>query len=169
MTQSRNSAHHAKAHQQERDYAVATTRAAAAAAGRTLYREEYQHDYGPDLDESLDGIEFGSAFGAPTMQSARTKMDKDPFTVDVAREFHRRIATVIDAVQTGIWQEGVHDLLGYATDYGFGDKRGRQTLVLKSAHRSAYVRLQWGNVIGDTDADRQLVQEAIKSAINELR
>ena len=96
-------------------------------------------------------------------------MDKDPFTVDVAREFHRRMATIIDAVQTGIWQEGVHDLLGYATDYAFGEKRGLQTLVLKGNHRSAYVRLQWETVMGDTDADLQRVQEAIKSAINELR
>jgi hypothetical protein len=63
----------------------------------------------------------------------------------------------------------VHDLLGYATDYAFGDKRGLQTLVLKSKHRSAYVRLQWETVMGDTDADRQLVQEAIRSAINQLR
>lgn len=96
-------------------------------------------------------------------------MDKDPLTVAVPREFHRRIAAIIDAVQTGIWQEGVHDLLGYATDYAFGDKRGLQTLVLKSKHRSAYVRLQWETVMGDTDADRQLVQDAVKSAINELR
>ena len=51
-------------------------------------------------------------------------MDKDPFTVDVAREFHRRMATIIDAVQTGIWEEGVHALLGYATDYAFGEKTG---------------------------------------------
>ena len=78
------------------------------------------------------------------------------------------MATIIDAVQTGIWQEGVHDLLGYATDYAFGEKRGLQTLVLKSSHRSAYVRLQWETVMGDADADRQLMQEAIKSAINEL-
>ena len=96
-------------------------------------------------------------------------MDKDPLTVEVPQEFHRRMAAIIDAVQTGIWQEGVHDLLGYATDYAFGDKRGLQTLVLKSKHRSAYVRLQWEAVMGDTDADRQLVQEAIRSAINQLR
>ena len=94
---------------------------------------------------------------------------KDPLTVDVPQEFHRRMAAIIDAVQTGIWQEGVHDLLGYATDYAFGDKRGLQTLVLKSKHRSAYVRLQWEAVMGDTDADRQLVQEAIRSAIDQLR
>jgi hypothetical protein len=103
------------------------------------------------------------------LPSAPTSMDKDPFTVDVAREFHRRMATIIDAVQTGIWQEGVHDLLGYATDYAFGEKRGLQTLVLKGNHRSAYVRLQWETVMGDTDADRQRVQEAINSAIIELR
>ena len=94
--------------------------------------------------------------------------EKDPLTVDVPREFHRRMAAVIEAVQTGIWQSGVHDLLGYATDYAFGDKRGLQTLVLKSKHRSAYVRLQWETIMGDTDADRQLMENAIKNAIHEL-
>ena len=91
-----------------------------------------------------------------------------PLTVDVPREFHRRMAAVIDAVQTGMWQAGVHDLLGYATDYAFGQQRGVQTLVLKSKHRSAYVRLHWDTVMGDTDDDRQLLGVAIKSAINEL-
>ena len=88
--------------------------------------------------------------------------------MDVPREFHRRMAAIIEAVQTGIWQEGVRDLLGYATDYAFGDKRGLQTLVLKSKHRSAYVRLQWETIMGDTVADRQLVDNAIKNAIHEL-
>src|SRR5216683_5194494 len=96
-------------------------------------------------------------------------MDEDPLAVDVPREFHRRMAAIIDAVQTGMWQEGVHDLLGYATDYAFGDKRGLQTLVLKTRHRSAYVRLQWETVMGDTEADRQRVDTAIKAAIAELR
>ena len=96
-------------------------------------------------------------------------MEKDPLTVDVPREFHRRMAAIIDAVQTGMWQEGVHDLLGYATDYAFGDKRGLQTLVLKTRHRSAYVRLQWETVMGDAEADRQRVDAAIKAAIAELR
>ena len=95
--------------------------------------------------------------------------EKDPLTVDVPREFHRRMAALIEAVQTGIWQEGVHDLLGYATDYAFGEKRGLQTLVLKSNHRSAYVRLQWETVMGDTDADRQRVYNAIQHAVDELR
>jgi hypothetical protein len=95
-------------------------------------------------------------------------MDKDPLTVDVPREFQRRMAAIIDAVQTGIWEGGVHDLLGYATDYAFGQQRGLQTLVLKSKNRSAYVRLNWDTVMGDTDADRQLVDMAIKSAIGEL-
>jgi len=91
-----------------------------------------------------------------------------PLTLDVPREFHRRMAAIIDAVQTGMWQAGVHDLLGYATDYAFGQQRGVQTLVLKSKHRSAYVRLHWDTIMGDTDADRQRVDAAIKSAINEL-
>ena len=95
-------------------------------------------------------------------------MEKDPLTLDVPREFHRRMAAIIEAVQTGIWQAGVHDLLGYATDYAFGDKRGLQTLVLKSKHRSAYVRLQWETILGNTVADRQLVDNAIKDAIREL-
>jgi hypothetical protein len=94
--------------------------------------------------------------------------DKDPLTVDVPREFHRRMAAIIDAVQTGMWEAGVHDLLGYATDYAFGQQRGVQTLVLKSKFRSAYVRLHWDTVMGDSDADRQLVDAAIKGALNEL-
>ena len=95
-------------------------------------------------------------------------MDKDPLTVDVPREFQRRMAAIIEAVQTGTWEGGVHDLLGYATDYAFGQQRGLQTLVLKSRNRSAYVRLNWDTVMGDTDADRQVVDLAIKSAIREL-
>ncbi len=94
--------------------------------------------------------------------------EKDPLTVDVPREFHRRMAALIEAVQTGIWQEGVHDLLGYATDYAFGDKRGLQTLVLKTKHRSAYVRLQWETIMSDAVADRQLVDDTVKNAIREL-
>lgn len=42
--------------------------------------------------------------------------DKAPHTVDVPREFHRRMAAIIDAVQVGVWHEGVHDIFGYATD-----------------------------------------------------
>jgi hypothetical protein len=95
--------------------------------------------------------------------------DNDSITIDVPREFHRRMAVIIDTVQTGIWQEGVHDLLGYATDYAFGQQRGLQTLVLKSKRRSAYVRLRWDTVMGDTVGDRQVVEEGIRNAINELR
>ena len=103
------------------------------------------------------------------MPAPVSAMEKDPLTVEVPREFHRRMAAIIEAVQTEIWQEGVHDLLGYATDYAFGDKRGLQTLVLKSRHRSAYVRLQWETIMSDTVADRQLVDNAIKNAIHELK
>jgi hypothetical protein len=94
--------------------------------------------------------------------------EKDPLTVDVPREFHRRMAAIIEAVQTGVWEAGVHDLLGYATDYAFGEQRGLQTLVLKTKHRSAYVRLHWDAVMGDAEADRQAVQRVIQSAIAEL-
>lgn len=95
-------------------------------------------------------------------------MDNSPLTVDAPREFHRRMAAIIDAVQTGIWQHGVHELVGYSTDYDFGQQRGLQTLVLKNKHRSAYVRLHWDTVMGDSAADRTLVAEAIGDAITEL-
>ena len=100
--------------------------------------------------------------------SARPAEEKDPHSVDIPREFHRRMAAIIEEVQSGIWAHGVHDLLGYATDYAFGDVRGLQTLVLKSRHRSAYVRLQWETIMGDTDADRQLLAQAVQNAIREL-
>jgi hypothetical protein len=93
---------------------------------------------------------------------------QEPVSVDVPREFHRRMAAIIEAVQTGIWEAGVHDLLGYATDYAFGQQRGLQTLVLKSKHRSAYVRLYWDTVMGDADTDKALIDQAIRSAIREL-
>lgn len=95
-------------------------------------------------------------------------MENQQFTVEVAQEFHRRMAAIIDAVQAGIWQAGLHDLLGYATDYAFGQERGLQTLVLKTRNRSAYVRLPWDTILGDSIADRERVDSAIKSAIAEL-
>ena len=91
------------------------------------------------------------------VMSAHPTAEKDPLKVEVPREFHRRMAAIIEAVQSGIWEAGVHDLLGYATDYAFGDTRGLQTLVLKSRHRSAYVRLHWETIMGDAAADRQRV------------
>jgi len=78
------------------------------------------------------------------------------------------MAAIMEAVQAGIWEAGLHDLLGHATDYAFGQARGQQTLVLKTRNRSAYVRLQWDTILGDTPVDRQLVEDAIRSAINEL-
>lgn len=95
-------------------------------------------------------------------------MDKNQFTVEMAQDFHRRMAAIIEAVQAGIWQTGVHVLLGYATDYAFGQERGLQTLVLKTRNRSTYVRLQWDTVLGDATADRQCVDDAVRSAIKEL-
>jgi len=78
------------------------------------------------------------------------------------------MAAIIDAVQTGMWQAGMHDLLGYATDYAFGDQRGLQTLVLKTSRRSAYVRLQWETIMGESPADKQAVKDTIENAIREL-
>src|SRR5580658_3313121 len=97
-----------------------------------------------------------------------TTMENHEFTVEVAQEFHRRMAAVIVAVQSGIWEAGVHNLVGYSTDFAFGQERGLQTLILKSRNRSAYVRLQWDAVLGNGPADRALVDGAIKSAIHEL-
>jgi hypothetical protein len=64
MTEPRESQHHLKVHQGKKYHGVASTKggAAAAVAGRTAYREEYQRDYGPDLDESLNGTESGRSF-----------------------------------------------------------------------------------------------------------
>ena len=64
MTEPRISEYHTKVHQQKGYYGVASTKggAVAAVAGRTAYREEFQRDYGPDLDESLDGIESRHEF-----------------------------------------------------------------------------------------------------------
>ena len=100
--------------------------------------------------------------------SARPTEEKVPLSVDVPREFHRRMAAIIEAVQSGIWQAGIHDLLGYATDYGLGSSRGLQTLVLKSRLRSAYVRLHWETIMGDAVADLKQVDAAVKNAIQEL-
>lgn len=89
-------------------------------------------------------------------------------TLETAREFHRRMAAIIEAVQTGIWQAGQHTLVGYGTDYAAGEAGGRQTLVLKTSHRSAYVRLAWDAILGDTPEARQRVENAIRSAVGEL-
>jgi hypothetical protein len=58
------------------------------------------------------------------------------------------MAAITVAVQAGIWPRGLHDLVGYATDYAFGLERGRQTLVMKTHNRSAYVRLQGDSILG---------------------
>jgi hypothetical protein len=113
-------------------------------------------------------INGGGVAIAASPASMPASMERDPSTVDVPREFHRRMAAIIEAVQTGIWQAGVHDLLGYSTDYAFGDKRGLQTLVLKTSRRSAYARLQWETIMGDSPADRQVVENSVNNAIQEL-
>ena len=59
MTEPRKSEHRTKAHPENHEQGVGGSRAA---AGGTAYREEFQHDHGPDLDESLDGAESGTNF-----------------------------------------------------------------------------------------------------------
>lgn len=91
-----------------------------------------------------------------------------PFTVSMAQEFHRRMAAIVDAVQVGIWHKDRHELLGYDSDYGFGQQRGSQTLILKTARRSTYVRLNWDTILGDGPEERAHVEDAIHQAIEAL-
>ena len=95
-------------------------------------------------------------------------MEESDFTLEMARKFHRRMASLVDMVQAGIWAAGQHSLVGYSTDYAFGQDRGRQTLVLKTRSRSTYVRLQWNTILGDRPADRLMVDEATQRAITDL-
>jgi len=95
-------------------------------------------------------------------------MEEELYTLDMALEFHRRIAAIVSAVQAGIWNDGRQELIGYDSDFGFGQKRGIQTLVLKTSHRSAYLRLDWETVLGNAPEQRQLVDEAIRTAIGTL-
>lgn len=95
-------------------------------------------------------------------------MATDPYTVESTQTFHRRIAAIVAAVQTAIWEKGMHDLLGYSTDFGLGQKHGSQTLILKTSRRSAYVRLPWDVIVGAGSADQERVDEAIRQAITEL-
>ena len=87
---------------------------------------------------------------------------------DVPLEFHRRMFAIITTVQESVWERGVQQLLGYATDYGLGQARGVQTLVLKTRGRSAYVRLQWDTIMSDAEESRRHVADAVQAAIGEL-
>ncbi len=61
MTRPRNSEHHTKVHQERTYHGETSTKGGGGgvATGKTAYREEYERDYGPDLDEPLDGTESG--------------------------------------------------------------------------------------------------------------
>ena len=72
MTEPREIPHHPKVHQGKKYHGVASTKggATASVAGRTAYRDEYQRDYGPDPDESIDGTESGHEVSTPARQAA---------------------------------------------------------------------------------------------------
>jgi hypothetical protein len=63
MTEPRNGEPHVEAHQRTY-YGVTSAKGGTGPlpAGRTAYREEYQRDYGPDLDEPPDRAESGHEF-----------------------------------------------------------------------------------------------------------
>jgi hypothetical protein len=95
-------------------------------------------------------------------------MTTEAITIEATQAFHRRIASIIAAVQAGIWDKGMHDLLGYSTDFGSGPKHGTQTLVLKTSRRSAYLRLAWQTILSEGTAERDQVDDAIRRAVTEL-
>jgi hypothetical protein len=65
MMEPRKREHHAKVRKENAYHGAAHTKhgaGVATAAGRTAYREEFERNYGPDLDEPLDGTESGHEF-----------------------------------------------------------------------------------------------------------
>ena len=65
MTEPRKSQHHQKARQRTGFGGRAGSERGAGAgvpAGRTPYRDEFELDHGPDLDEALDETESGHEF-----------------------------------------------------------------------------------------------------------
>lgn len=95
-------------------------------------------------------------------------MENTEFTLAMAQEFHQHIAKIVSAVQAGIWQAGREELIGYDSDFGFGQKRGIQTLVLKTRSRSAYLRLDWDTLSGAASTAQRSIDEAVSTAINTL-
>ena len=79
------------------------------------------------------------------------------------------MAAIIDAVQNGIWQAGVHDLLGYRHGLRLWTATRPADSCAEEQYRSADVRLHWDTVMGDTVADRELVYQSIRNAIGQLR
>ena len=62
MNESRKSQLRPKGHRENAHRLAARAKPGAEAAGRTNYREDFERDYGPDLDEPLDGTETGHEF-----------------------------------------------------------------------------------------------------------
>ena len=66
----RSGVHHPKAHAEGSYHVVVSPDVSGGApAGRAAYRDEYQFDYGPDLDEPFDQTESGHEFLVPVLQA----------------------------------------------------------------------------------------------------
>ena len=78
------------------------------------------------------------------------------------------MSAIIESVQVSIWERGVHELLGYSTDFALGQARGVQTLVLKTRGRSAYLRVHWDTLMSDAADECARVQELVRLAVQEL-
>jgi hypothetical protein len=66
MVRLRNSEHHAKVHKKERYSPSEAKGDVVVLAGRSAYREDFERNYGPDLDEWLDATESRDAALAVT-------------------------------------------------------------------------------------------------------
>jgi hypothetical protein len=67
MTRPGSSSNHSTIHRRKARYGAARRKGAAAAmAGRSTYRDEFQLDHGPDRDESVDGTESERELSVPT-------------------------------------------------------------------------------------------------------
>jgi hypothetical protein len=63
MTGPRSGLHHTRLRQEDAHRGLTSTNGGVwAVAGRTVYREEFHRDYGPDADERLDSTESGREF-----------------------------------------------------------------------------------------------------------
>jgi hypothetical protein len=76
MIEPRSDVHRPKASEERTYHAIVSPSGGAndavgAPAGRSAYRDDYQRDHGPDLDEPFDEIESVHEFLTAALQAAR--------------------------------------------------------------------------------------------------